>query len=222
MDGVIRDFTIVAQNADMLLLGLANTAVLSFLTAVLSLGLGLIYSIVLMAEGRCIRALAQYLLDTIRCIPALLLIYVFYYLLPEFGIVLNNWTAGLCALVICHTAYMAEIIRGSWVILPKEHIETAISFGFRGPVLYRRIIFPPIILSAAPMIGNQIIIIVKDTAFLTIIAVSELTHAATSIQSRYYVPFAAYASAIALYWVLCRLIGTGVSFVERVAEARRR
>jgi len=218
---VIRDFTIVAQNVDMLLLGLANTAVLSVLTTVLSLALGALYSVILMAEGKCIRAFAQIMLDTVRCIPVLLLIYVFYYQLPAFGIVLNNWAAGLCALVICHTAYMAEIIRGSWVVLPKEYTETAISFGFRGLALYRRIVFPPIILAAAPMIGNQVIIIVKDTAFLMIVAVSELTHAATSIQSRYYVPFAAYVSAIALYWVLCRFVGMGVSLVERVAEARR-
>jgi polar amino acid transport system permease protein len=174
-----------------------------------------------MADRRWIRVSARYVLDATRCMPVLLLIYLVYYQLPSLGIVLNNWTAGLCALVICHTAYMAEIIRGSWVTLPKEYTETATSFGFYGVQLYRRIILPPIILAAAPMIGNQIIVIVKDTAFLTIIAVAELTHAASSIQSQYYVPFAAYISAIALYWLLCRLIGIGFLLIERSAEARR-
>ena len=153
-----------------------------------------------------------------RCIPFLLLAYVVYYGLPSIGINLDNWTAGLCALVIYNTAYMAEIVRGSWARLPKEYTEAAASFGFHGFELYRRIVLPPIVLSAVPMIGNQVIQIVKDTAFLTIIAVAELTHEASSIQSKYYVPFAAFVTAVALYWVLCRLIETGVTLVERVAS----
>jgi polar amino acid transport system permease protein len=116
---------------------------------------------------------------------------------------------------------MAEIIRGSWARLPKDYTEAAVSFGFHGFQLYRRIILPPVVLSAVPMVGNQVIQVVKDTAFLTIIAVPELTHQATSIQSKYYVPFAAFISAVALYWVLCRIIEAGVAFVEHIAEERR-
>ena len=53
--------------------------------------------------------------------------------------------------------------------------------------------------------------IIKDSAFLTIIALPELTHAASSIQSRHYVPFAAFITAVFLYWGLCLVIEAGVS-----------
>jgi polar amino acid transport system permease protein len=218
---MIRDFTIVAQNYDKLLWGLANTAMLSVFAMLLSLTLGAVFATVLMAKRKIVRTLAQYFLDAMRCIPFLLLAYVVYYGFPSLGINLDNWTAGLCALVIYNTAYMAEIIRGSWVRLPKEYTEAAASFGFHGFELYRRIILPPVVLSAVPMVGNQVIQIIKDTAFLTIIAVTELTHEASSIQSKYYVPFAAFVTAVALYWVLCRIVETGVMLVERVAEERR-
>ena len=77
---------------------------------------------------------------------------------------------------------------------------------------------PPLVLAAGPVIGNQIIQIIKDSAFLTIIALPELTHAASSIQSRHYVPFAAFITAVLLYWVLCLVVEAGVSSIDRLAD----
>jgi polar amino acid transport system permease protein len=71
------------------------------------------------------------------------------------------------------------------------------------------------------VIGNQMIQIIKDSAFLTIIALPELTHAASSIQSRHYVPFAAFITVVFLYWGLCLVIEAGVSSIDRLAAARR-
>ena len=90
----------------------------------------------------------------------------------------------------------------------------AIAFGFTGLGHFRRIVLPPLLLSAAPVVGNQIIQIVKDSAFLTVIALPELTHAASSIQSRHYIPFAAFITAVLLYWTLC-LVDRGGRRVHR-------
>jgi polar amino acid transport system permease protein len=80
---------------------------------------------------------------------------------------------------------------------------------------------PPLALNAAPVIGNQIIQIVKDSAFLTIIALPELTNAASAIQSQYFVPFAAFITAMLLYWALCLVVEAFVAVLGRMAEARR-
>jgi len=116
---------------------------------------------------------------------------------------------------------VAEILRGAWASLPREHIEAGLSFGFCGLRLYRRIILPPVVMACVPVMGNQMIQIIKDSAFLTIIAVPELTHEASAIQSMYYVPFAAFVSAVALYWLLCRSVELVVAMIERRAEERR-
>src|SRR5260370_17510635 len=94
---------------------------------------------------------------------------------------------------------MGEFLRGAGVAPPREPIEAGIAFGFSEIRLFRRIILPPLLLSAGPVIGNQMIQIIKDSAFLTIIALPDLTHAASSIQSRHYVPFAAFITAVFLY-----------------------
>ena len=100
-------------------------------------------------------------------------------------------------------------------------IEAGHAFGFVGLNLFRRIVLPPVILAAIPMIGNQLIQIIKDSAFLTIIAVPELTHEASSIQATYFVPFAAFVTAVLLYWLLCLIIEAAVAGIGRLAEARR-
>ncbi|STU61700.1 Amino acid ABC transporter [Klebsiella pneumoniae subsp. ozaenae] len=59
--------------------------------------------------------------------------------------------------------------------------------------------YPNIVSSALPLIGNQLIICLKDTAFLSIITVQEITAAANSVQATYFIPFNAF---IVRYWAL--------------------
>ena len=115
-----------------------------------------------------------------RAIPFLILAYLLYYGLPQLGISMEPWTAGLLALIIYHGAYFFEILR--------------------------RIILPNIVSSALPLIGNQLIICLKDTAFLSIITVQEITAAANSVQATYFIPFNAFIVAIGLYWAISILL----------------
>jgi polar amino acid transport system permease protein len=218
---MIHDFGIVWTERALLLSGLANTAILSVLAAIASLLLGFTLTPALMSKQLAVSGTARAFVDGMRCVPFLLFAYIVYYGLPSLGIRWDNWTSGLLALIIYNTAYMAEILRGAWVAQPREPIEAGVSFGFSDLKLFRRIILPPLLLSAGPVIGNQTIQIIKDSAFLTIIALPELTHAASSIQSRHYVPFAAFITAVFLYWGLCLVVEAGVNSVGRLAEARR-
>jgi polar amino acid transport system permease protein len=218
---MIRDFGIVWSERGLLLSGLANTTILSVLAAVAALALGVALTPALMARQRGIATSARLFVDGMRCVPFLLFAYIVYYGLPSLGLRLDNWSSGLAALIVYNTAYMAEILRGAWQAQPREPIEAGIAFGFPEVRLFRRIILPPLLLTAGPVIGNQMIQIIKDSAFLTIIALPELTHAASSIQSRHYVPFAAFITAVVLYWGLCLIVEAGVGWIGRRAEARR-
>ena len=218
---MIHDFGIVWGERALLLSGLANTALLSVLAGAASLLLGFLLTPVLMSREPAIARTARGFVDAMRCIPFLLFAYIVYYGLPSLGLRLDNWSSGLAALIVYNTAYMAEILRGAWQAQPREPIEAGIAFGFPEAKLFRRIILPPLLLTAGPVLGNQMIQIIKDSAFLTIIALPELTHAASSIQSRHYVPFAAFITAVLLYWGLCLIVEAGVSAVGRLAEARR-
>ena len=218
---MINGFGIVWSERGLLLSGLGNTVLLSVLAGLCSLLLGALLSTLLTRPGGVLMRSARVFVDAMRCTPFLLFAYIVYYGLPSLGLRFDNWQAGLAALTIYHTAYMGEVLRAAWMVQPRAPIEAGQAFGYSGLRLFRRIVFPPLALACAPVIGNQVIQVIKDSAFLTIIALPELTHAASSIQSRHYVPFAAFISAVLLYWALCLMIEAGVSSVGRMAEARR-
>jgi polar amino acid transport system permease protein len=218
---MMHDFAVVWRERDLLASGLENTIVLSLVSTAAALVLGALVATLLMSRRPAYRRVAGGLVDALRCIPFLLFAYIVYYGFPSLGINLDNWRAGLAALTIYNTAYMAEILRGAWTAQPREPIDAGYAFGFTGLRHFRRIVLPPLLLSAAPMVGNQIIQVIKDSAFLTVIALPELTHAASSIQSRHYIPFAAFITAVLLYWLLCLTVEAGVASIGRLAEARR-
>jgi polar amino acid transport system permease protein len=218
---MIHDFGIVWSERSLLMSGLGNTTILSLLSGAAALMIGFILTPALMSKQPWLAWSVRGFVDGMRCVPFLLFAYIVYYGLPSLGLRFDNWTSGLVALTIYNAAYMAEILRGAWAVQPREPIEAGVAFGFSSLSLFRRIVLPPLLLAAGPVIGNQMIQIVKDSAFLTIIALPELTHAAASIQSRHYIPFAAFISAVFLYWALCLVIEAGVSTIDRMAAARR-
>ena len=218
---MIAEFAVVWAQRGMLLDGFFTTIWIAALASAGALGLGALLSTGLMSPHPAVARLAAALVDAMRCVPFLLFAYLIYYGLPSLGLQFGNLSSGVAALVIYHMAYMAELLRAAWKGLPAETIEAGRAFGFHGFGLFRRVILPPVLTASLPNLGNQVIQVIKDSAFLTIIAVQELTHAATAIQATYYVPFASFIVAVGLYWLLCLAVEGVVSLGERRAAAWR-
>jgi polar amino acid transport system permease protein len=218
---MIADFATVFAHYGEFLHGLGNTVWLSAAALALASLAGCLVAALMLSSRKLLRRLAGVMVDGLRCIPFLLLAYLLYYGLPELGLRFDSWTCGLSALVIYHTAYIAEIVRGAWTNLSAEQIEAGKAFGYTGRRLFVRIILPQLFFASAPLIGNQSVQIVKDTAFLMIITVPELTFVASSVQATYFVPFASFVAAMALYWIVTLAIESSVRRIEAAAELRR-
>lgn len=207
---------IIWQELPQFAIGLGNTVWLCAVSMLLSLLFGGLLMVPLMSRHRGVRGAAQIIVDAGRCIPFLLLTYLVYFALPSLGLVVDKWSAALITLVAYNTAYMAEILRGGWAHLPAGQTESAHAFGFTGLRLFRRIILPQLLIAVGPVLGNQLIQLIKDSAFLSIITVPELTFAANYVQSYYFVPFESFLFATLLYWALCG----GVEWLVRRGEKR--
>lgn len=214
-------FEIVWSQRDLMLHGLLLTLEIVAISSVLAGMLGFAVFWLLVQSGSAVVRPVKAVIDVVRAVPFMLLCYLIYYGLPSLGVTLENMTAGVTALTIYNAAYVAELLRGSWKAQPPEASEAARALGFHGWHLLTRIILPPVVLDAVPMLGNQMIQVIKDSAFLVIITVQELTYAANEIQATYYVPFASFICAILFYWILCLGVEGGVRSLLRVAEARR-
>lgn len=211
---------ILWTHREMILLGFRNTLALFAVSVVMSFLLSTIIVLLIQTSRTPTSRIVRSVIDGMRMLPFLIYAYLLYYGLPGVGIRLDAWTAGLFALITYHAAYFAEILRGAWATLSTGQAEAARAHGFTSLGMYRRIILPQLMLRSGPVLGNQIIICLKDTAFLSIITVRELTAAASAVQSQYFIPFEAFIVAIALYWLTSILIEVLVAHVGSVAERR--
>jgi polar amino acid transport system permease protein len=213
---------IIWQQVPQFAIGLGNTVWMCAVAMALSLILGVFCLAPLTSRRRGVRMAAQALVDVGRCVPFLLFAYMVYFALPAVGIVLDKWTAALATLVLYNAAYMAEILRAGWSGIPSGQIEAARAFGYSGFRLLRRITLPQVVIAVGPVIGNQLIQLIKDSAFLSIITVPELTFAANYVQSYYFIPFESFLVATLLYWMLCGGVEWLVRRSERWATLVRR
>lgn len=211
---------ILWNHREMILDGFKNTLILFIVSAVAAFLLSSLIVLTIRTGRGSFGRVVRTIVDGMRMLPFLIYAYILYYGLPSLGIRLDAWTAGFIALITYHAAYFAEILRGTWATLSTGQAEAARAHGFTTFKMYRRIILPQLVLRAAPVLGNQLIICLKDTAFLSIITVRELTAAASAVQSQYFIPFEAFIVAIGLYWVTSMSIEALVARVGFVAESK--
>lgn len=216
----MNKWEILWNHREIFLIGFQNTLILFSISAVAAFLLGSAIVLVIKTHRGPLPRVVRAIVDGMRMLPFLMYAYILYYGLPSLGIRFDAWTAGFVALITYHAAYFAEILRGTWATLSTGQAESARAHGFMNFGMYRRIILPQLVLRSAPVLGNQLIICLKDTAFLSIITVRELTAAASAVQSQYFIPFEAFIVAIALYWVTSLLIELLVARIGWVAEDR--
>ena len=202
----MNQWAIIWSARDSFIAGLIATLELFILAAVVGLAIGIVLCYLTEYQKRWLNRVIIGFVSLMRAIPFLILAYLLYYGLPEVGISMDAWSAGLVALMIYHGAYFFEILRSQRRVFSAGYIEAAVAQGFSRYEIYRRIILPNIVSSALPLLGNQLIICLKDTAFLSIITVQEITAAANSVQATWFIPFNAFIVAIALYWAISILL----------------
>lgn len=210
---MMSGLVILWQQRGVMASGLLTTLEVSTIGALIAAGFGVVIFWGLISRSRFLCLAATALVDAMRCVPFMLFCYLLYYGLPYFGITIGSFVVGVVALGIYHASYTAELLRGAWKELPKDTIEAGIAFGFHGWRLLR-IILPPVVIAILPTLGNAFVQVIKDSAFLVIITVQELTYAANEIQSTYYVPFSSFVCAVFCYWGLCLLVESGVHLLR--------
>ena len=202
----MNQWAIIWSARDSFIAGLIATLELFIVAAVVGLAIGIVLCYLTEYQKRWLNRVIIGFVSLMRAIPFLILAYLLYYGLPEVGISMEAWSAGLVALMIYHGAYFFEILRSQRRVFSAGYIEAAVVQGFSRYQIYRRIILPNIVSSALPLLGNQLIICLKDTAFLSIITAQEITAAANSVQATWFIPFNAFIVAIALYWAISILL----------------
>jgi polar amino acid transport system permease protein len=216
----MNGFIMLWDNLDIIAKGLQNTLILFCVSSVSAFLLACFIAFLMEGQDNIVRRSIRWILDVMRMLPFLIFLYLLYYGLPNFGIRLDVWSAGFIALITYHGAYFAEILRGARASLPSGQAEAAYAHGFINSRMFWRILLPQMVMRSGPLFGNQLVSILKETAFLSIITLMELTAAASAIQAKYFVQLPPFICVIALYWGITLIVEALLRGLGRRAQKR--
>jgi polar amino acid transport system substrate-binding protein len=158
-----------------LLLAALTTIVLSCTAMPLAMVMGLGIAIGrIYGPSPLSRILACYV-ELVRGTPLIIQLYVLFYVLPEVGIALTPWAAGVLGLAINYSAYEAEIYRAGLQAIPKGQMEAALALGMSPALAIRRVIVPQALRIVIPPVTSDFIALFKDTSVCSVITLTELT-----------------------------------------------
>jgi len=125
--------------------------------------------------NRLLEMPARYFVEFLRGIPILVVLFYFYFVMPEFGLDLNAFQAGIIGLGLTYSCYIGESIRGGIAAVDQGQIEAAKSLGMHHGKMMRRIVLPQAFRIALPPYGNNVVMLLKDSSQVSVISVAELT-----------------------------------------------
>lgn len=195
---------------------------------VLAIGLGLITGCGLLHRRHPFSILAEFVIDTLRGIP--MLVIILYIGLPLAGLMKSasggfldppNLLRGIVAMAIAYSAYLAEIFRAGINAVPKGQTEAARSMGLSRWSTARLVILPQAFRIVIPPMGNEFIAILKDTSLLSILSIRDITQRMREFQSATFLPFAPYNTAAIVYVLLTLVAASLIARVEHRFRAQR-
>lgn len=156
-----------------------QATLLGFVIAAL---LGLAIAVARIAVPRAGWAISV-LVELIRSTPLLIQIFFLYFVLPNFGIVLDAFAAGVIAIGVHYAAYCSEVYRAGFDNIPRGQWEASIALNLSAWTTFKDIIIPQAIPPVVPALGNYLVALFKETPLLSAIAVLELMQTAKIIGS---------------------------------------
>ncbi|WP_139993283.1 MULTISPECIES: amino acid ABC transporter permease [Paenibacillus] len=191
------------------------TLELSFFGVALGTILGILFALMRISRWWPVKFLASAYIEIIRGTPMLVQIFIIHYGLTGFGINLPPFISGVVALTINSSAYMAEVFRAGIEAIDRGQTEAARSLGLSRWMALRYIVLPQAFRNMLPAIGNEFIIIIKDSSLISVIGIAELMYNARTVQSITFSPMEPLLVACALYFVMTFTLSRLLAVLER-------
>jgi len=192
---------------------MVRVAVVSMIIAVAG---GLVLARLRLARLRWARALAFVLIQVLRGVALyVLVLWLFNGLAVATGITLSAVQTGIIALSLLNSAYLAEVFRAGFEAIPAGQAEAAQAIGLSDVQAARTVLVPQMVRITFPSMGNVFVDIVKDTAILSVIGVSELMRETQRWAQFYFRSFEFYTAAGVIYFVIVLAVTAAWNVIER-------
>jgi len=202
----------------LLLRGLVVTVELTVAAAGLAVVIALAAGLARLSRHRLIAWSAAVYIEVFRGTSALVQLFWFYFVLPFFGIEVSAFAAGTLVLALNTGAYGAEVVRGAVVAVPRGQLDAAQALNLSRSQTLWRIVLPQAFPAMLPPAGNLAIELMKNTALVSLITITELTFSAQLLRAETLRSAEIFGIVLALYFAVALLITAGIRLLERRAS----
>ena len=206
------------DNIAFLFEGLWVTLKVAFISIILSFLIGGVVGTIRFAKIPVVSHILAVLVEVVRNLPLLLIIFFTYFALPEIHIKLEIIPAAIVALTIFESAMISEVIRSGLNSIDKGQMEAARSSGLTYVQALRYVILPQALRRMIPPLVSQFISLLKDTSLAVVISLPELTHNAQIVygqNSAYFIPI------LLLIAMMYFVVNYALSTIARRLELKR-
>ncbi len=210
------DFSVIPGYIDIVLLGCLWTIAITVAAALLSFFGGIFFAVIALYAPAIIRLPFRLFEWVFMGTPLLLQLFLIYFGLVQIGVDLPAFVAGVIGLGLHFAVYNSELIQTAILSVDKGQMEAARTVGLSRGQALRKVVVPQAVRAVIPPIGNNMIALLKDSALVSVIGVSELTLSAQRAIGATYRPFEFYILAAAFYYV----INLCMEWVQRRIERR--
>ena len=204
-----------------LLEGAVVTLKVTVLSFVLSSVIGLVFALMMVSQSKAISRTGYTVVNIIRGLPIIVQLFYIYFVLPDFGVQLSAFQAGVLGLGIAYSAYQAENFRAGIQAVQQGQIEAAESIGMRGAMIMRRVVLPQAFRIALPPYGNTLVMMLKDSSLVSTITVAEMTRAGQLIASSTFENMTVYTLVAVLYLAFSLPLSYGLRQLEARLGTRK-
>jgi His/Glu/Gln/Arg/opine family amino acid ABC transporter permease subunit len=205
---------LIWQNHGVLLNGLLVAVKVSLFALVISVVGGLLLAMLRMSRPP-VSWIALAYINIFRGVPALVsVIWVYFCVSLLLGVDFSVFQAGVIALSLLYSAFMAEIFRSALSAIPNGHREAGQALGMRPIRVFFSVILPQAVKIALPNIGSMFIGMMKDTSTFTVIGLLEVVRVTQNLVSQTFQPFVLYTAAAAMYVIAAFVIDLVFRLIE--------
>ena len=194
------------QQMPLILAGLVNTLQLAVIISITGFLLGIIVFYLTTSKNKLVRNAINAYISFFIGMPLIVLLFLMYYGLPQWGIRLNPFTVAVIGFTLNVAAYNAAYLKSAFNGLDLSQIEAATAQGFRPVQIFRLITLPQVLCSSVPALTNQVIANLKDSSVTFLIQYTEFFARMQELAATNFQFFKAYLLAALVYLALVSVI----------------
>lgn len=220
------DFSFLLEYYPYFITGTLNTIFLAFFTVLFGVMIGIVIALMKISSNKLLSLIATSYIEFIRGTPLLVQISIVFFAIPIafpditiLGMSMERFVPGIIALSINSGAYVAEIIRAGIQAIDKGQMEAARSLGLTHAMAMRFIILPQALRNILPALGNEFVVVIKESSIVSVIGIAELMYSANIVRGAIYRPTEPLLVAALIYFILTFTLSKLLGVAERRMRA---